>query len=283
MCVYAAWGCETPIYIRVYITNYASPASPPLQKPIYGAGFRGDASGGRCVIMRHRMRHPGGSSRFSAAFTRRVARRATKASPPWSAAQAEDEILASRCYIPRRFVELAETMQADRGAIPFIAGLRAGHDGVGNPLMPLQPYLHSPSGHASGRSTRHPAELDATPRRADMGFPMSARTGTIKCGRCKRLLVGPTSSTNLPQTARSDPAASEAAGWPLNMTGFFPRSKPVRRTQRRSDGLGDGLEGLWPDDDAPAAPINYRHEPARPRTGTATNRPDLRSCLARMD
>ena len=114
-----------------------------------------------------------------------------------------------------------------------------------------------------------------------MGNPASVRTGTIHPGRCKGCYgaVGPTSSrrsiparrcrsslnrsrpaappssTTTHPPARSGPAASEAAGEPRNLGGHLSRSKPAQSTQRRSGGLGDGLEGRTPDDEAPAGQI----------------------------
>ena len=44
--------------------------------------------------------------------------------------------------------------------------------------------------------------------------------------------------------------------------GIFSRPKPVRRAQRRSGELDDGLEGRTPDDEAPARPDHLR--PASP-------------------
>jgi hypothetical protein len=122
----------------------------------------------------------------------------------------------------------------------------------GNLVMPLQSRLNGSGGHAVREQPATPPI--SPPHRADMGNPASARTGTIQRGRRKgcwaRGRSGQLASSHSgPLTER---ARWQAAGGPRNPGGHLFRSKTVRRTQRRSGGLQDSLEGRAPDDEAPA-------------------------------
>ena len=97
----------------------------------------------------------------------------------------------------------------------------------------------------------------STPHRADMGTPASVKPGTIHPGRRERAgrAIDPTRShRSTPARRPRRPCRKQHEG-PRN-PGGLSRSKPVRRTQRRSGGLDDGLEGRTPDVEAPAARIS---------------------------